>query len=44
MSAQSRPLNDAAPNHVPIAIIGGVAFALVMCFWAYRFGSLAACQ
>jgi hypothetical protein len=44
MSTQPTPLVEAAPNHIPIAIFGGVAFALVMCFWAYHFGSLAACH
>jgi hypothetical protein len=33
----------APPNHTPIAIFGGVAFAAVICFWAYHFGSSAAC-
>ena len=32
---------DTAPNHTPIAIIGGVAFVAAICFWVYHFTSTA---
>ena len=36
--------SDTAPNHTPIAIIGGVAFVATIFFWAYHFTSTAACN
>ncbi len=30
---------DTAPNHIPIAIIGGVALAAVISFWVYHFST-----
>ena len=32
---------DTAPNHTPIAIIGGVAFVAAISFWVYHFSSSA---
>jgi len=30
---------DTAPNHTPIAIVGGVALAAVISFWVYHFST-----
>jgi hypothetical protein len=30
---------ETAPNHTPIAIIGGVALAAVISFWIYHFST-----
>ena len=35
---------DTPPNHIPIAIVGGVAFAAAVCFWAYHFSTAAVCN